>query len=165
MISLEVGKVTWNHPLELSLERDFWIFSIRFPNYGAYSKLTLAYSLIASCISSWHRNGHIIPAFFVYHILALHLHKSLHYHTSAFSMLFCSGNCIHYIFIVCMSCSLMHDPCIFLYKKIRRGKTKQKNNKSKKKVNIKGHTTFLVTCVGYHDNGYKPTMLGLYTHF
>jgi len=26
-------------------------------------------------------------------------------------------------------------------------------------------TTFLVTCVGYHEDGYKPTMLGLYTHF
>ena len=24
---------------------------------------------------------------------------------------------------------------------------------------------FLVTCVGYHDDGYKPTMLELYTYF
>ena len=55
----------------------------------------LTYSLIASCISSWHRNGHISPAFVIYHIHALHLHKSLHYHTFAFSMLFCSDNCYH----------------------------------------------------------------------
>ena len=41
---------------------------------------------------------------------------------------------------------------------------KKKGNKKKTKENKKGHTTFLVTCVGYQDNGYKPTMLGLYTH-
>jgi len=41
---------------------------------------------------------------------------------------------------------------------------KKKGNKKKTKENKKGHTTFFVTCVGYHDNGYKPTMLGLYTH-
>ena len=86
MISLEANKVTRNHPLELSLEMDFWIISIRFLNSGAHSKLTLACSLIASCISSWHHDGHIIPAFVIYHIHGLHLHKSLHYHTSSFSM-------------------------------------------------------------------------------
>jgi len=30
---------------------------------------------------------------------------------------------------------------------------------------VKVHTTFLVTCVGYHDDSYKPTMLGLYARF
>jgi len=30
---------------------------------------------------------------------------------------------------------------------------------------MKVYTTFLVTCVGYHDDSYKQTMLGLYTHF
>ena len=105
-----------------------------------------------------------IPAFVVHHICALNLHKSLHFHTSVFSMLFCSDNCIHSIFIVCTSCSLMHDPCIFLCKK--RGGTKQNKKKKQNKIEQKeSHTTFLVTCVGYHDNGYKPTMLGLYTHF
>jgi len=29
---------------------------------------------------------------------------------------------------------------------------------------MKVYATFLVTCVGYHDDGYKPTMSGLYTH-
>jgi len=29
----------------------------------------------------------------------------------------------------------------------------------------KVYTIFLVTCVGYHDDGYKPTMLELYTYF
>jgi len=59
-----------------------------------------------------------------------------------------------------MSCSLMHDPCIFLCKK-----GKQNKAKTKKKRTKRSHTTFLVTCVGYHDNGYRPTLLGLYTHF
>ena len=83
-------------------------------------------------IYSWHCNGHIIPAFVVHHICALNLHKSLHFHTSVFSMLFCSDNCIHSIFIVCTSCSLMHDPCIFLCKK--RGGDKKKTTKENRKV-------------------------------
>ena len=29
---------------------------------------------------------------------------------------------------------------------------------------MKVYTIFLVTCVGYHDDSYKQTMLGLYTH-
>ena len=37
--------------------------------------ITLACSLIASCISSWHQNGHIIPAFIIYHVQTLHLHN------------------------------------------------------------------------------------------
>ena len=72
MISLEANKVTWNHPLELSLEVNLWIISIRFLNLGEHSKLTLAYTLIASYISFWHRNEHIVLAFFIYHIHALH---------------------------------------------------------------------------------------------
>jgi len=69
----------------------------------------------------------------------------------------------------------MHDPCIFLflYKKKRKAnkkkqnkkKQKQRNNKKKVPMKHESHTTFLVTCVGYHDDGYKPTKLGLYTHF
>jgi len=43
-------------------------------------------------------------------------------------------------------------------------KTKQKQ-KHKNREQKESHTTFLVTCVGYHDDGYKPTMLGLYTYF
>jgi len=30
---------------------------------------------------------------------------------------------------------------------------------------MKVYTAFLVTCIGYHDDSYKQTMLGLYTHF
>jgi len=36
---------------------------------------------------------------------------------------------------------------------------------AKKKRAKRSYTTFLVTCVGYHDDGCKPTMFGLYTHF
>jgi len=50
----------------------------------------------------------------------------------------------------------MHDPCIFLSRK--------KTKRSKKGEKKESHTAFLVACVGYHDDGYKPTMLGLYTH-
>ena len=43
-------------------------------------------------------------------------------------------------------------------------KKKNKKTKNKKKREQKeSHTTFLVTCVGYHDKGYRPTMFGLYT--
>jgi len=64
---------------------------------GTQSKLTLACFLIASCISSWHHNRHMIPAFIIYHIHALHLHKSLHYHTSSFSMfLFCQLHTLYF---------------------------------------------------------------------
>ena len=46
----------------------------------------------------------------------------------------------------------------------RRTKNKRKN---KKKVIMKNevYTIFLVICVGYHDDSYKHTMLGFYTHF
>jgi len=50
----------------------------------------------------------------------------------------------------------------------KQNKKKQKRNKQKqKKVTMKNkvYTTFLVTCVGYHDDSYKQTMLGLYTYF
>ena len=85
----------------------------------------MVYSLIAS-ISLWNCNGHIIPTFIVHHIRALHLHKSLHYHTSTFSMLFCSDNCIHSIFIICTSYSL-----IFLCKK-KGGEGEQKRRAKRK---------------------------------
>ena len=114
-------------------------------------------------ISSWHCNGHIIPAFVIHHIHALHLHKLVCYHTYAFSLLFCSDNCIHSIFIVCTSCSLMHGTCIFLCK--IRGVGGKKRKKTTTKENKKSCTTFLVTCVGYHDGGCKPNMLGLYANF
>ena len=77
---------------------------------------------------------------------------------------FCSANCIYSTSIIRMSCSLMRGPCIFLCKNKKR-KEKKGNKKNKKKTKKESHTIFLVTCVGYHDNGYKPTMLGLYTYF
>jgi len=43
-------------------------------------------------------------------------------------------------------------------------KQKRKQKKEQKDV-MKVYTTCLVTCVGYHDDGYEPTMLGLYTRF
>jgi len=84
------------------------------------------------------------------HCIIIHLHLAW----------FCSANCIHSIFIVHMLCSLIHDPCIFLCKK--KHKTKRKD---KKKVTMKNevYTTSLVTWVGYHDDSYKQTILGLYT--
>ena len=42
---------------------------------------------------------------------------------------------------------------------------KKKRTKRRSQWSMEVHTTFLVTCVGYHDDGYNPTMLGLYTHF
>jgi len=45
----------------------------------------------------------------------------------------------------------------------KKGKTQKKDKK--KREQKESHTTFLVTSVRYHDDGYKPTMLGLYTHF
>jgi len=56
---------------------------------------------------------------------------------------------------------VVHDPCVFLCKT----KQKQKQKNKKKREQKESHTTFLVTCVGYHDDVYKPTMLGLFTHF
>ena len=47
------------------------------------------------------------------HCIIIHLHLEC----------FCSANCIYFISIVRMLCSLIHDPCSFLYKK---KKTKQK---------------------------------------
>ena len=87
-------------------------------------------------ISSWHRNGHIIPAFIIYHIHALHLHKSLHYHTPSFSMLLFRllhifyFHCSHVIFTHAWS---LHFPL---------------QNKNKKGS--------IVAYVRYHE----PTMLG-----
>ena len=44
---------------------------------------------------------------------------------------------------------------------------KKENKEKQKTVTMKNevYTTFLVTCVGYHDDSYKQIMLGLYTHF
>ena len=44
-------------------------------------------------------------------------------------------------------------------------KTKKKGIERKSQWNMKVYTAFLVTCVGYHDDSYKQTMLGLYTYF
>ena len=74
-------------------------------------KLWHMVSLIASCISSWRHNGHIILAFIIYHIHALHLRKSLNCHTYLFSMLFFLANCIHYVIIVCMLCIILPYSC------------------------------------------------------
>ena len=48
--------------------------------------------------------------------------------------------------------------------KIEKAKNKTKQKQKKVTLKYESHTTFLVTCVGYHDDGHKPTMLGLYTH-
>jgi len=80
----------------------------------------------------------------------------IHLHLACFG----STNYIHSIFIVRMLCSLMHDPCIFLCKKNKKKRTERKSQWS-----LKVYTAFLVTCIGYHDDSYKQTMLGLYTHF
>jgi len=58
-------------------------------------------------ISSWHRNGRIVPAFVSYHFMHCILHKSFIHRASASNMFF-----VHLLF----SCSLMHDPCIFVCK-------------------------------------------------
>ena len=92
------------------------------------------------------------------HCIIIHLHLTC----------FCSTNCIHSIFIVCMLCSLMHDLCIFFCKNKKQTKKKERTKrKNKKKVTMKNevYATFLVTCVQYHDDCYTQTMLGLYTHF
>ena len=58
-------------------------------------------------ISSWYRNGHIIPTFVTYHFMHYIFHKSFHHHASASNMLFA---------YLLFSCLLMHDPCVFLCK-------------------------------------------------
>ena len=68
-------------------------------------------------ISSWHRNGRIVPAFVTYHFMHCILHKSFHHHASASNMFFA-----YHLF----SCLLMHDPWIFLCKT----KTKRKHENS-----------------------------------
>ena len=78
-------------------------------------------------------NGHIIPALVIYHIHALHLRKSLHYHTSAFSMLFLFYQ-LHTFYFHRSHIMFTHAqflmPCIFICK------TKNKK-KDQKKVTIK----------------------------
>ena len=114
---------------------------------------------MASCISSWHHNRHIIPAFIIYHIHALHLHKSLHYHTSSFSMLlFCQ---LHTFYFHCSHVMFTHTWSLHFPLQ----KKQKEKNKRKSQWSMKVYTTFLVTCVGYHDDSCKQTMLGLYTHF
>jgi len=44
-------------------------------------------------------------------------------------------------------------------------KEKQQQKKNKKKATMKNEVYTTVTCVGYHDDSYKQTMLGLYPHF
>jgi len=53
---------------------------------------------------------------------------------------------------------------ILAFSFVKKNKNKRKD---KKKVTMKNevYTTSLVTCVGYHKDSYKKTMLGLYTHF
>ena len=84
------------------------------------------------------------------HCIIIHLHLAW----------FCSANYIHSIFTIRMLCSLVHYPCIFLCEIKNKKRTKRKSQWS-----MKVYTAFLVTCVGYHDDSYKQTMLGLYFHF
>ena len=67
-------------------------------------------------ISSWHRNGRIVPAFFTYHFVHCIFYKSFHHHAS-------NMFCFAYLLF---SCLLMHDPCIFL----RKTKTKKRKHES-----------------------------------
>ena len=115
--------------------------------------------------------GHIANS--LWHVPWLH-HASLYgivmgisfLHLSYSCIAFCMSHCIimhlpltcflfyklHTFYFHCSH--VMHDPCIFLCK-----------TKKEQQEVMKVYTTFLVTCVGYHNDGYQPTMLGLYTHF
>ena len=55
---------------------------------------------------------------------------------------------------------------ILAFSSAKKKKTNKNKRKNKKKVTMKNevYTTFLVTCVGYHDDSNKQTMWGLYTH-
>ena len=123
------------------------------PKLGAQSKLTLACSLIASCIFSRHHDGNIILAFIVYHIHALHLHKSLRYHTSSFStLLFCQlhtlyFHCSHVMFTHAWSWHIVAHALHF---------PKKKRIKRKSQWSMKILDAFLVAYIRYHE----PTMLG-----
>jgi len=75
-------------------------------------------------ISSQHHNEHVI---FQHHIL----HESLHHHAYAFNILVVLQTAY-----LLFSCSLMRDPCIFLYK-----------TKTKKGGSMKIHDTFLVAYI------------------
>jgi len=109
MISLEASKVTENHAWELSLEGDFWIISIRFLNQGHIEN------------SLWHIpwlhhasfHGIIINISFLHLSIIIFMHHifALHHHAYAFNILF-----ILQTAYLLFSCSLMHDPCIFLCK-------------------------------------------------
>jgi len=68
-------------------------------------------------ISSCHHNEHIVPAFVCYHIPASHFAWVIASSCICVQHTFCSTNCIPF------SCSLTHDPCIFLCKtKTKKGK-------------------------------------------
>ena len=67
-------------------------------------------SLIISCISSWHHDGHIISTFIIYHIHVPHSHKSLHFHTYLFSMFLVPA--ITYILLSSFACHV--HPCMIL---------------------------------------------------
>ena len=78
---------------------------------------TRAWKIISSYFRIWGRSvpfvqlrrwyGHIVPTFVTYHFMHCILHKSFLHHASASNMFLA-----HLLF----SCSLMHDPCIFLCK-------------------------------------------------
>jgi len=53
----------------------------------------------------------------------------------------------------------------FSYAKKNKKKIKKQEKKNKKKVTMKNEVYTIVTCVGYHADSYKQTMLGIYTHF
>ena len=97
----------------------------------------LSYSCVAFCIN---------------HYIVIHVRLAC----------LCAANHMPYVVISRMLYSLIHDPntqllmpCIF----------QKKKTKKKSLWSVKVYTTFLVTCVGYHDDSYKQTMLGLYTCF
>ena len=98
-----------------------------------------------------HRNGHIIPAFIIYHIHALHLHKSLHYHTPSFSKpLFCQLHISYFHRFHAWSWHKVVHVLHFPKKKTNYKNKNKKRTKRKSQWSLNVHTTFLVTCVGYH---------------
>ena len=81
------------------------------------------------------------------HCIVIHIHLAC----------FCSANCIHYVIIVRMLCIILPYSCSCLA-------FPSSSPKSHNEV-WKFTPCFLVSCVGYHGNSYKQTMLGLYNPF
>jgi len=93
----------------------------------------------------------------MYHIHALHSYKSLHFHS--FNMLLVPA--IAYILLSLFTCLVTHAwPWHIFVHALHSPMYRQKSQWSPK-----AYTVFLVTCIGYHGNSYKQTMVGLYIPF